>query len=173
MILVGSQAAILRDCLPSWRDGTAIDYDFHGSVEEAASLESYLRDAYGAVIVGQKRRSRIGMLSPGNVLIDFDASGQLSSAMIAALPDNEEALVLGQTVQVISCTTQLLIKLSYADYAINRAKNDQDIAHWEQMLGTDNPAYTPAHHAVFLRMVEENAARFADKALPLTHGTPA
>lgn len=132
MILIGSRAAVVAGCLPTWRNGRCGDWDLICDHDEADSV----RDALSGCFEADDRTDEYRLLfQPGIGLIEISIYAKPSARMIAELSDNIPADAFGIPCLAISAKTQLAIKMSYSDRDINREKNDRDISFWRDEMG--------------------------------------
>ena len=134
MILIGSRAALLMQCLPAWRAGTVDDWDFVGTPAEWEAFKA----RYGVGInFGTSRYNpdvHQGRCPLGKV--EFDASQAPHRLLLATMPDLVPQPVLdGFDVRVAGLETLFALKDCYADMPIQREKNDKDLAAFRKMRG--------------------------------------
>ena len=150
MILIGSRAAALGGCLPTWRCGEMDDWDFYGDAGDVERMRAYLAERCGAYEEATDRLGGVHFLDGKGLRISFLAWGAVADALTVA-PDGFRAEALGRAVTAIGPYAQLALKLGYLRCAgFHADKNERDVSHWLDTLAPDG--WTPAHDAVFRRM---------------------
>lgn len=149
MIMTGSKAALMRDCLPSWREGQSDDYDFHAKPRDINRLEHFLKlRGYGVIRANKPYGVGLRVKDLGQIdILDW----KLSDDMIAALDDNLDTSFLGIPTKVISETTQYVLKKAYQNLDIWPEKTDQDLAYWEPKV----LPLSPQHEALLEQVRSE------------------
>lgn len=151
IILLGSRAAALRDCLPLWRDGRVVDHDFYADAEGSSLIRNRLSVLFERVDVREKPTGWGAICDHQEAVdvLDFDPIAQA----ILSCNDNAQAEHLGVPVLVISEATQLAIKLGYRGRGFHATKNERDILWWHSRVRLGQE-----HEAVRLAM-ESKASR--------------
>lgn len=150
MILIGSRAADLSGCLPTWRGGKMDDWDFYGDAADVERMRAYLAERCGAYEEATDRLGGVHFLDGKGLRISFLAWDAVADALTVA-PDAFPAEALGQAVTAIGPYVQLALKLGYLRCAgFHAEKNERDVAYWLDALSPEG--WTPAHDAVFRRM---------------------
>ena len=156
MIVIGSEAARLRNCLPDWREGAEPnDIDIVGTEAEFDALVDHFRAA-GKYVVAHDRGGGMKAIrateKPGDktrILIDFAMMEHASSTILDQLDDHAPGELFGQPVRVCSPLTQYVLKRAYARLPFQSEKNDRDIAYWRDLVAREGLTLTPDHVALF------------------------
>jgi hypothetical protein len=154
MLLIGSVAAKLTDCLPVWREGRTVDVDMVGTTVEMQDLLARLKRDDLAAMAHKRRNGKYLLVAHKQPHIEFDVSITPATLLLQTMHDNTVGEFMGLPVKLISCATQYVIKEAYADYEIHRDKNDKDLAYWRGVQ------LTPQHHELARLMRKEMAAKF-------------
>lgn len=127
-ILVGSVAASVTNCLPSWRGGYTGDVDFYG--DDKSLIEA----------VSARCGVELETVSKGGVTVAIDPRGSLRldlwredgvSAALREADDLTSERVMGIDCLAISEASQLALKLAYIrNNGPHNEKNARDIEFW-------------------------------------------
>lgn len=129
MIIIGSVAAKLNDCLPTWRNGKTGDLDIVTNDQNFSEILATLSKHAICVKRFDKFPEHTYVLLDDRTLIDITTSNRFYD-LLQHTTGNRLATYLGATAIVPDMTTLATLKEGYEDLPIHRVKNDLDLAFW-------------------------------------------
>jgi len=165
MILIGSLAAKLTNCLPLWRNGKLNDIDLVGTLNEFHQLVTYIKSQTDLVYIAEssiKGRYAITVYQfEDRILIEFNTNITSMTEILKSMPDNTSGSILGFPCEVISLRSQYAIKKAYRHIPIiHQEKNLKDLQYWKSIIDTDGKEYLPDHIELFKSMWNETKEIF-------------
>lgn len=128
MIIIGSVAAKLTGCLPTWRNGFTSDIDIVINSEQESKLLNHLSIDSLCVRKFSEFPDHIYILTRNRKLIDVTVSS-LFHEMLTSCSVGDTGL-LGVEAKYPDMNTLYALKEAYSDLPIHRDKNDKDLNYW-------------------------------------------
>lgn len=129
MIIIGSVAAKLTGCLPTWRNGFTSDIDLVIKSEEESRLLEHLSADSLCVKKFSEFPDHTYILTRNRKLIDVTVSS-LFHEMLASCQTKDTEL-FGIEAKHPDMNTLYALKEAYSDLPIHRDKNDNDLNYWK------------------------------------------
>lgn len=129
MIIIGSVAAKLNDCLPTWRNGKTNDLDIVTNDQNFAHTLAKLSNRSVCVKRFSQFPEHTYVLLDDRTLVDITTSNEFYSLLQQAT-GNRIATYMEMDVILPDMTTLATLKEGYEDLPIHRRKNDMDLEFW-------------------------------------------
>jgi len=153
VIVTGSYAAWLQGHLPPWRNGKTGDIDLVGTPEEMAQVIAITEPLR---VQAAPSPGRFWLLSDRQPRIEFETAPLPVFEALRALPDHVAGKAFGLDVELISPTTQYVLKRCARHFFPHMEKHERDIAHFRPM------AQLTLLHIELFRLARDDArARFS------------